>query len=246
MRQGTALALVGGLVFVAVGIATLPASLLVGRLPPELHADGVSGTVWNGGADSISLRGAPLGAVSWSAEPGSLLHGELGYQIEITRTDGFIRGHVAAALGGTLNLDHVDLALPLAALSAMPNAAGWRGDFTGSIQSLRLEHGWPVALEGTFTTSAVRVPGSDLPIGSYAIEFDGRGNTPEQLVGRVRDLEAPLLVRAQLLIKHDRSYGLDGDVTPRPGASPDVSQAVAFLGSPDSSGRRAFNITGTF
>lgn len=246
MRQGTALALVGGLVFLGVAIATLPASLVVSRLQPALHAEGVSGSVWNGAADSISLHGVPLGAFSWSTEPMALLAGELALQVDITRPDGYVRGHVAATLTGALVADHVELALPLAALSPTPSSAGWRGDFKGTIESARLEQGWPVALVGTFTTSTLRVPGSDLPIGSYAIDFDGKANTPSQLVGRVRDVEAPLLVRAQMFIRHDRSYSLEGEVTPRAGAGQDVTQAVAFLGAPDSSGRRAFTVTGTF
>jgi len=85
-----------------------------------------------------------------------------------------------------------------------------------------------------------------LAVGSYALDFDDGAASAGQLVGRVRDLQAPLVVRAQLTIRRDRSYTLEGEVTPRPGAGADVSQAVAFLGSPDSSGRRAFTITGTF
>ena len=53
-------------------------------------------------------------------------------------------------------------------------------------------------------------------------------------------------MRAQLLVKHDRSFSLEGDITPKPGAPAEVTQAVAFLGAPDASGRREFVLGGTF
>lgn len=246
MRQAWLLTLVGVVVFAGVVLATLPASLLISRLPPELVVDGVGGTVWNGAADSVRLRGAPLGALSWSAEPLALLQGELAYRIEVARPDGYLRGRVAATLGGALEGRALELALPVTALHPEHDANSWAGTLQGQIEHVRLEHGWPVALIAAFTISDLRPPGSTLAIGSYAIEFDGRASTPAQLVGRVRDSAAPLLVRGQLAISDNRSYKLEGEVTPRPGASPDVVQAVAFLGSPDAVGRRSFEIIGTF
>ena len=246
MRQSWLLTLVGLVVFLGVIVATLPASVLVDRLPKDLAVDGVAGTVWNGSADSIRLQGAPLGTFTWNAEPLALLSGRLAYRIEVTRPDGFVRGRVAATFGGALEADGMDLSLPVTALHPEHGPQAWEGTLTGSVERVRLEHGWPVALVGTFTVAKLRPPGSPLAIGDYAIEFDGRANTPSQLIGRVRDVAAPLLVRGQLQLSHDRSYKLEGEVTPRADASADVSRAVSFLGTPDASGRRSFEITGTF
>lgn len=246
MRQSWLLTLVGLVVFAIVIAATLPASLLVDRLPPDLAVEGVAGTVWNGSADAIRLRGAPLGALGWHAEPMALLRGELAYRIEVTRPDGYLHGRIAATLGGALEGDALQLLLPVTALHPEHGPQAWDGRLSGNIEHVRLERGWPVALIGAFRIAALRLPGSTLAIGDYAIEFDGRANTPSQLVGRVRDLDAPLLVRGQLQISHERAYKLEGEVTPRAGASPDVSRAVEFLGTPDASGRRSFEITGTF
>jgi len=245
MRQGPILAVVGAAVFVGVVVATLPASLLVNRLPPDLKVEGASGTIWNGGADSIRLRGTPLGSFSWSLEPGALLKGELAFHIDVARSDGFVRGRIALTAGGALTGEDLALELPLTALHP-GSQQDWQGDLVGTVRSARLEHGWPVAVIGEFTMRGLTPPGSEIPIGDYQLEFDGKADTPQQLVGRVRDLSAPLLVRAQLVIRRDRSYALEGEVTPRPDAPPDVTRAVAYLGAPDKSGRRAFEITGTF
>ena len=246
MRQTRVLILVGLAVFAAVIVATLPASLLAARLPADLALEGVSGTIWSGAADELRLRGAPLGSLSWSVEATALLGGSLAYHVEVIRPDGFVRGRIAATLRGALAGDGLELDLPLTAMHPEHGSDAWSGALRGTIEHVRLEQGWPVALTGAFAISHLKPPGSALELGGFAIDFDGRANTAEQLVGRVRDVDAQLLVRGQLAIRHERSYRLEGEVTPRPGAPADVTQAVAFLGTPDAAGRRSFEITGTF
>ncbi len=244
MRQRTLLALVGGVVFIGVGIATLPASLVTSHLPPEITLEGVSGSIWSGAADTVRLRGAPLGSASWTAEPLSLLAGQLNYHLEVASPEGFVRGRLGASLGGALSGDEIELDLPIAALGGTATGNGWAGELAGTIHSISLEHGWPVRLAGAFTASKLRPPGAEVTIGSYALDFDAP-TVPGQLTGRVRDTDSPLIVRAQLVIKADRSFSLEGDVTPRPGAPPAVMQAVAFLGAPDAAGRRQFMLGGS-
>ena len=244
MRQRTLLVLVGGIVFVGVGVATLPASLVTSHLPPEITLEGVSGSIWSGAADTVRLRGAPLGAASWTAAPLSILGAHLEYHLELASSEGFVRGRVSAALGGTLTGDEIELDLPIAALGGAPAGSGWTGELSGIIHSIRLEHGWPVSLVGALAAKRLRPPGAEVTIGSYALEFDPQ-TVAGQLTGRVRDTDSPLIVRAQLVIKPDRSFSLEGDVTPRPGAPSAVTQALAFLGAPDAIGRRQFVLGGS-
>ncbi len=247
MRQGTLLALVGVVVFAGVGVATLPASLVTGRLPPQFRIDGATGTVWRGSATQASWQGAPLGALTWRAHPLSLLRGRADYSIELTRPDGYARGRVAATFdGGAVAARDVELQLPITALARTVAANAWRGDLAGTVAHARLENGWPVDLVARFTMSGLRPPGAAFQVGSYELNFDEAASTREQLTGRVRDLEAPLVVRGQLVIRPNRSYVLEGEVTPKPGAPPEIANTVAFLGLPDAAGRRQFTITGTF
>jgi hypothetical protein len=247
VRQGALLALVGVVVFAVVGVATLPASVVTSRLPAQFRLDGASGTVWSGAALQASWQGTPLGALAWRAHPWSLLQGRADYSIELTRPDGFARGRVSATFdGGAVSARDVELQLPITALARNVTANAWRGDLAGTVAHARLENGWPVDLVGRFTMSGLRPPGAVFEVGSYELNFDAAASTPEQLTGRVRELEAPLVVRGQLKIRPNRSYVLEGEVTPKPGAPPEIANTVAFLGLPDASGRRQFTITGTF
>jgi hypothetical protein len=247
VRQGALLALVGVVVFAGVGVATLPASLVTSRLPPQFRLDGASGTVWRGAATRAEWQGTPLGALAWRAHPLSLLQGRADYSIELTRPDGYARGRVSATFdGGAVSASDVELQLPITALARTVTANAWRGEVTGTVAKARLVNGWPADLVGRFAMNGLRPPGAAFEVGSYELNFDESASTPEQLTGRVRDLEAPLVVRGQLVIRPNRSYVLEGEVTPKPGAPPEVSNTVAFLGMPDASGRRHFTITGTF
>lgn len=246
MRQGTLIALVGGVAFVVAGLATLPASLVVSRLPPNLALEGVAGSVWRGSAERVAYNGAPIGRLRWSAHPLSLLAGRLDYTVEVERPDGHVRGRVGATLGGAVTAEGVEIRLPVTALNPRAAANAWQGDLEGTVRSARIEAGWPVALAGSFVLSRVRPPGSAIEVGSFAFDFDETATTADTLVGRVRDVEAPLAVRAQLAVRRERSYVLEGEVAPKPGAPPAIANAVAFLGPPDNRGRRSFSITGTF
>jgi general secretion pathway protein N len=246
MRQRVLLAVIGAAVFLAVGIATLPASLLVARLPPDFRLQGAGGTVWHGAADSVRLRTVELGALRWDLDALALLHGRLEYEVALERADGHLRGRVGATAGGTLLAHDLQLALPVGALSPATGANGWRGDLTGTVRSARVEAGWPTSLVGYFEVAHLRPPGSALEVGSYTFEFSPGAGTTAKLVGLVREHEAPLVVRAQLAISSDRSYVLEGEVRPRPQAPAEVVNAIAFLGAPDAAGRRSFTITGTF
>lgn len=246
MRQGWLLAAVGGLVFVGVGIATLPASLIVSRLPPQITLEGVGGSIWSGSATRVAYHGVPVGSLTWRSRPAALFTGRLAYDVDVQRTDGFVRGAIAMTLGGAVTAEDVQLSLPLTALNPAAGANAWRGDLEGTVQRARLENGWPVDLVAELGMLRIRPPQGTMEVGNFAIAFDAGASTPERLVGRVRDTAAPLVVRAQLIVGRDRAYTLEGEVAPRAGAPRAITDSIAFLGPADAMGRRAFTITGTF
>ena len=55
------------IVFVVFLIVKLPAAQVISRvqLPSEVTVHGVSGTIWNGHAASVSVQGLPIHDVNW-------------------------------------------------------------------------------------------------------------------------------------------------------------------------------------
>src|SRR6202051_977928 len=65
--------LVGLAVLLAVIIAALPASIITHFLPPSVHAEDFSGSLWHGSAGKISIDARDAGALEWRLHPAALL-----------------------------------------------------------------------------------------------------------------------------------------------------------------------------
>jgi hypothetical protein len=85
--------------------------------------------------------------------------------------------------------------------------------------------------------------GGATPLGSYVIEFPA-GATGDP-VGKLHDLDGPLAVEGTMRLTPQPGFDLQGEVTARPGAPPELINNIRFLGSPDALGRRPFGVSGT-
>ena len=79
-------------------------------------------------------------------------------------------------------------------------------------------------------------------LGSYVVIFPQAQGDP---VGNIKDLEGPLAVEGTLKLTR-LGFELEGMVAPRPGAPPELTENLRFLGTPDGAGRRPFSLSGTF
>lgn len=246
MRRPWLLAALGIAAFLLILAATLPASLLLRFAPPGFAATGLAGSVWRGSAESIAFRGRPLGALRWDCQVLRLLTGRLAYGLTLERPDGRASLVAAAGIGGVLELADVAASLPVAAFAGFVAPPGWNGALEIDVPRALLQDGWPVSAAGTAIVRSLRAPGErGLDIGSFELTLgEGKVGT-DALSGRLRDLGGPLQVRGSLSLKHDRTYLLEGDVAPGPGADERVFRTLSFLGAPDSAGRRPFAIEGS-
>jgi general secretion pathway protein N len=246
VTRRSALLFFGAVAFLIALIATLPASLIVGHIGPRIALSGAYGSIWSGGADQVSLDGAPFGAIEWTGHPLALLRGRLAYHIVISQPAGHLSGEVAVGLGGTIEASAVEFGLPINALSAIKRPDSWQGEVSGRVDRAVIEQGWPSALSANLTLSGLRPPGAAFELGSYALELDPAASKPDTIVGRIKDVSAPLTVRAQLEVKRDRSYTIEGEVTPKPGTPSTIASQLAFLGPADQLGRHSFSVSGNF
>ena len=90
MRRSTLLVAAGIAAFLLFLVAFLPATLLLRFLPADVALEGVSGTVWRGQAESVSVRLGPvegvardkaLGSLRWSNRPWRLFLLQLDYGV---------------------------------------------------------------------------------------------------------------------------------------------------------------------
>ena len=163
-----ALGIVALLVFV---VATLPASLLGGRLERNgVTAMAFTGSIWSGAAVGLAWRGALLGDLRWRVAPLEMFRGRLGAHVTLTRPDGRIESDVAATLAGNLHLAGTRVDLPVEALGVLPVGLpkGWRGQLHADFAELELAKGWPAVVRGTIDMDGlVAPPPRNASIGSY-------------------------------------------------------------------------------
>jgi general secretion pathway protein N len=248
IRWLVALGIAAALLFT---VATLPASLLAGRLTRAgIHAVAWSGSVWSGNASGLAWRGTELGDLRWSVAPLALLKGRAAADLELQRPDGQARGRYSASIGGKRILENGRADLPLEVLAALPLGLpkGWTGRVRAEIAELSIAANWPTTVRGSIDLDdLVAPPPRSFAIGSYRAalpdpEADGDAAT---ITAHVSDKGGPFGVDARFTLSPDRSYVLEGTLDPRGAIPPAVRQSIELLGPVDAAGRRQFSIAGT-
>ena len=247
MRRPAALIAAGVAAFLFFFAALLPASVLLRFIPPAITLAGVDGTVWRGSADEVIVRGRDIGAVRWSNRPWRMALLEIDYSVELRPRDGAVGMDVRIGPGGRLELANVNGSFPLDVIDGLLAPKGWRGTAELAIDRLSLREGFPQEALGTVVVRELTAPGvRPLNIGSFQLALGEGAVGTNGIAGRLSDLgTGPMRVRATLELKPDRSYMIKGEVAAGPEASGAVQRNLAFLGPPDSQGRRPFAIEGT-
>jgi general secretion pathway protein N len=237
----------GVVAFLAFLVAMVPASQLASRLPRGLSMSGVGGTIWSGRANELAVNGRAVGAIDWSCRPWPLLKLEWSCAVGLAPRGGEVRGNLSGDFDGRNVLGReITGRLPIAAFEGMVTPRGWTGELELDVEHLRIENRRPAAASGTIVLRGLHAPG---PRGEMLGDFEltvGEGAVGTgALSGRLRDLGGPLRVRGALELHADGRYLLSGETAPGPGAGPAIFDTLAFLGPPDSLGRRPFTIEGS-
>lgn len=225
----------------------LPATLIAGRLPPNVATGTLSGTLWNGGADAVTVSGRLLGAARWKVLPLQIFRGRLAIDAELVRPDGVARGRCALGLRRVVELSNVEAHWPIGELPVRALPPGWSGVIQATAPTLRLDDGALTAVTGSIDILNVREPGPNgVALGSYHLTFDDDSRQGDKLVGQIQDLQGPMEVSGTLTLGADRNYVIDGLVAARSGAPAGMVERLRYLGSPDAEGRRPFSVAGTY
>lgn len=232
--------------FAAIVLARMPASWVVPTSGTTFSCASVAGSIWTGYCSGLRVRGAALGDLAWRLRPARLLLGRLAGHIDLERAPTTSAlGDVQISLGGTLVARNLTASFPLDS-TLLP---GVPPTLTGSVRlDIKLAR---VTRKGVVEELQGRIEAHDLidssgyitPLGSFAVTFPG--GTP-QPTGKVRDLGGPLAVSGKLILTPQPGYDLSAYVTPRASATQPLINAIEFLGSPDSQGRREFAMSGTY
>jgi len=235
--------IVAFLVFLTV---LVPASLVLRWLPAGVTADGLEGTIWSGTARTVGVGGRAIGAVAWSCRPWRLIVLEWSCRLELQLSDGELSVALSGGFDGPLQGQDLAGSLPIEQFEGIGVPRGWTGRLELDVARLLVAGGLPVEAEGRLFVRDLKAPGPDgARLGDFELVIGEGAVGTAALTGRLRDLGGPLRVRGTVELKENRSYLMTGEVAPGPGASNDIFDTLAFLGPPDSLGRRPFTVEGT-
>jgi general secretion pathway protein N len=247
MKRVWPLVVLGIASYLLFAIWTLPASVLLRWLPPNVHVDGIHGSAWRGSAAVVEVGSSMLGEAHWKLHPLALFLGHIKADVNLKRLDGFAQGIVTASTT-QIKLSDLSASLPLAALPPDVAPGGWMGTVNLRLSNLQIEQGWPTAVAGTIEVLQLTGPARNpTNIGSYKATFPAPKASADAktLVGALTDVGGPVQINGTLQLKPDRTYLIDGLIAARPDAPRDVSNALQFLGAPDAQGRRPFSLSGS-
>jgi hypothetical protein len=215
-------------------VAAAPASLATQFLPPRVHADGLTGTLWHGSTERLSFDGRRAGALEWQLHPAAMLG--LRIDASVQWALGAFSAHGVAAIGRSgMTVTALRGGGPIEDLASLGVPAGWHG--TGDIEIERAATDF-----SRITALTARVSVTDLaatqvargaPLGNYVLNFpsdavDARGT----LVGSLDDAGGPLAVHGTLSLSPFEHTGtLSATLRERPDASDALRSELEQLAS---------------
>jgi len=230
------------LLFIFFVISTLPARTALSFIPNSvgLKANGVSGSVWNGSAASLFLRGQSINNVEWSINPFYIFTGKVGGSVVIDDSRAEIDGSWKAGFDGTLyadnlfvkmNAEHIEAFLPMRNVKL-------QGNILAEINELAFsqEQG-PLALDAkiNWNNSAASIAGPMISLGNFSFMAEQTESNQTRLLAlpskNLVDLKGQLIVNWPSTVNVD--FSMTEDVPEQ------LKSTIAFLKKGDD-GRRVF------
>jgi type II secretion system (T2SS) protein N len=237
--------LLAAIIFLATIAARLPASMLISRLPPNVHCEEPAGTIWHGGCGVLGAEGVSIPQFSWTLHPLPLLR--LAISADLQGADPNNGGSATVLLGhnGDLTASAVQAVVPLGPTpSFLP--AGITATLTLALPAVAMQGDHLTRLSGTAELHNVHVANPALDLGSFQVQLAPESADATVTDGRIHDLDGPLKVDGLLHLQQTGNFEINGTVAPRSTASDDLSRTLQmFLGPADAQGQHAFSMSGS-
>lgn len=242
----SALGIVAFLVFL---LLLAPATLVADQIGSRLAGftvRGVEGRAIAGALSSVRWRDLSIGRLTWRWRPLALLEGRLGINLQTEDPEIKLAGNAALGLNRQITLGDLTGRLPLNRVSnlAAVGSLPLEGMVVLDLRNLALDAtGRPTAAQGTIRLLNLRVNlGQPLPLGDYELRLDSAGS--EGMQGKIKDINAPLVLEGTLSLQPDGRYRFTGQAMVRDPNNQVLRQAMSLLGPPGADGRWPLNFSG--
>jgi general secretion pathway protein N len=237
-----ALVLILGLV-----AAFLPASTALGLVQDrmrEVRMEGVSGSVWNGRADALTVRERALGAFTWKLSPWALFSKRVDVDITLDGPDLKAAGFVSLSGPGSLQLRGMQASVDAQRLQGVLDvpALVFKGRVEFDLRELVVDQYFPAKVEGSAVWRDAMVGGSaDARLGDIRADFATQG--VGTIAGTVTDSGGPLMIEGGTFSAGVQGVSAEATLRARDGDAA-VLRALQYIGQPQEDGSSRLEVRG--
>lgn len=239
-----ALALVLILALVATFLPASTALNLLGDRLRDVRMEGVSGSVWNGRADALSVRERALGAFTWKLSPWALFARRIDADISLDGPELKADGFVSVSGPGSLSLRGMRASVDAQRLQPVLDipALMLMGRVEFDLRELVIDRYFPARVEGSALWREARVGGAaDALLGDIRADFASAG--PGSIEGTVSDDGGPLIIEGGRFSAGLQGLNAEATLRARDGDAA-VQRALQFIGAPQADGSSRLEIRG--
>ncbi|MCA1931712.1 type II secretion system protein N [Rheinheimera sp.] len=212
-------------------------------LPSQLKLGPVSGTLWQGQVQAVSLNGYVLPQLSWQLKPWALFTGKLALSLDIGQirqpTLPYAKADLAYGFSG-LELNSSQLRLPVEPIIPLlklrlPFEVSASGNLLLNIQHFTMGAPWCEQLAGKASWLDAKFLA---PSGWIDLKALDAGLSCEQgQLQLVTEPGNPLALNVTAVIGEQGKYQLNGTMKPDASMPKEVHQAMQYVSRPDAEGR---------
>jgi hypothetical protein len=223
---------IGVVAVIGFALLVLPASLVARILPPQIHAEDFSGTLWHGSAGRLTVNSRDAGACEWHIHPLALLTLSVDADVHWVKVSAVIDAAVHLDRHGFRAQD-IRGSVPIEALQDLGIATGWQGNAVLDLTRVDGDYGRVRSIAGTVAVNALHsagiAAGSDL--GNYQVRLQPDALSPDgAITATLVDEGGPLELQAQAHYVPDTHTGLlSGTLKERPEASASLREQLQNL-----------------
>jgi general secretion pathway protein N len=239
---GLGLVLIVGLV-----AAFLPASTALGLVQDrmrDVRMEGVSGSVWNGRADALTVRERALGAFSWKLSPWALFAKRIDADITLDGPELKAEGFVSLSGPGSLQVRGMRASIDAQRLQGVLDvpALVFKGRVEFDLRELVVDRYFPAKVEGSALWREAAVAGSaDARLGDIRADFATEG--VGTIAGTVTDSGGALSIEGGKFSAGLQGVSAEATLRARDGDAA-VQRALQYIGQPQADGSSRLEISG--
>lgn len=233
--------IIGVAVYLGFLVALFPASVAVklAPLPSNIAISGVSGTIWSGSADIVTVQKRQLELIQWQLSPWRLFLGKANIDFVIGNRASAVngKGFVSLSTSG-VNAKELRFDAPSSFLignTRLPFRAEVEGNFSLIVQQLDQGTPWCEQLNGKLFAQQLQVnnqfgqyPLGDVGVGLSCVDGNIKIATDETM--------NQLGLTGNAFVKADKLLQVTAKIKETDAQPNDLKQALTFLGKKDSQG----------